>query len=209
MNYKAFGEFKNEHYKHVPKDLRKNIAFRNHILNKAARSPSYAQHIRQMCKEDMLFYINVFGWTYSPKEMAGQPLIPFISYEFQDECMNELLDCINVGQDAATPKSRDMGASWMCMMVIEYLWHFYKNLSFLVVSRKEDLVDKRGFPGALFWKVDFILKYQPKWLLPKGWHLDAKANSLNRKSMHIFNPETNSVMDGESTTGNVDRKSVV
>ena len=72
--------------------------------------------------------------------------------------------------------------------------------SFLLVSRVQDYVDKPGNPKALFWKIDFLLNNFPPWLKPRGYR---EAN--HRRLLHIENPENGSVIDGESTTGNVSR----
>ena len=198
----ALGSPSTPHYDLVPKDFDANIAYRKELLQLAGADEQAAAQIKTMCAEDMLFYVNTFCWTYSPKDsISGYPLTPFITYEFQDEAMMELLNCIDTGQDAATPKSRDMGASWMGLTVIEWCWHFRDYLSFLMVSRKQDLVDDSGNPASLFWKIDFLHKSQPRWLLPEGRWLGKK--DPNRKLLHLGNADNGSVIDGESTTGNL------
>ena len=198
----TLGHLSNKHYDLVPKDFDANIAFRKEMLLLAGSDPQAAAQIHTMCAEDMLFYVNTFCWTYSPKDsISGYPLTPFITYGYQDEAMGDILDCINRGSDAATPKSRDMGASWMGLTAIEWCWHFCDYLSFLMVSRKQDLVDDSGNPASLFWKIDFLHKHQPHWLLPTGRWLGQK--DPNRKQLHMGNADNNSVIDGESTTGNL------
>jgi hypothetical protein len=193
------------HYDVVPKGLSANMAFREMILKKAdTRTPegtAFAAQIKALCAQDLLFYINVFGWTYDPR--GKNSVIPFITYPFQDEAMLSIADCIVSGEDFAMPKSRDMGASWMGLTVFEWFWHFRPNLSFLLISRNEDYVDKAGNPKSLFWKLDFLHKQQPRWLLPSGRWLGWK--DPHRKLLHLGNAETGSVMDGESTTGDAGR----
>lgn len=190
------------HYYLVPKDLRANLRFRRQIMRTAAHDPEAAAQIRTMCAEDLLFYVNTFCWTYDPRSKVK--VTPFITYaDFQDEAMCEIDNAIEVGQDVATPKSRDMGASWMGLIVVERRWHFFDNLSFLLVSRNEDYVDKRGNPKALFWKIDFLHRHQPRWLLPTDrWKGDRDPN---RKLLHLGNADNGSVIDGESTTGDAGR----
>lgn len=140
-------------------------------------------------------------WTYDPRQES--PVLPFITYPFQDEAMLNIADCVQVGEDFAVPKSRAMGASWMGLTVFEWLWHFRSNLSFLLISRNEKYVDDAGNPKSLFWKIDFLHKYQPRWLLPRGRELLDKDPL--RKSLHLGNAENGSVIDGESTTGDAGR----
>jgi len=203
MSGQILGNITKRHYEqYVPKGYYKNVSYRKDMLKLAASDPSAAAQIKTLCSEDPLFYVNTFCTTYSPKDsLSGYPITPFVTYEFQDDAILEILECINRGQDVATPKSRDMGASWMCLTAIEWCWHFRDFLSFLMVSRIEDLVDKRGDPDALFWKIDLTHKYQPKWLLPTGrWLGD---DDPNRKTLHLKNADNGSVIDGQSTTGNV------
>jgi hypothetical protein len=77
---------------------------------------------------------------------------------------------------------------------MEWMWHFRPHHTFLMVSRKEDLVDKAGDPDSLFWKIDFLHRHLPKWLMPEGWE-----PRLHRKKLHFENPECDCTIDGEST----------
>lgn len=184
----------------VPKGFEANLRFRKEILS-MARDPSVAAQIKTMCAEDLLFYVNVFGWTYDPR--SERKVLPFITYGFQDEAMLEIKECVGRGQDFAMPKSRDMGASWMGLTVFEWFWHFVPDTSFLLISRNEDYVDKRGNPKSLFWKIDFLHENQPVWMLPTGRELG--WGDPNRKLLHLGNADNRSVLDGESTTGDAGR----
>jgi len=201
----TLGKISCPHYEMVPKDLAANLVFRHKMLKMASEDESTAAQFLTMCEEDMLFYINTFCWTYAPKDKNDEnPVVPFNTYaEFQDEAMLSIADCIMSGRDFAMPKSRDMGASWIGLTVFEWFWHFRDNLSFLLISRNEDYVDKKGNPKSLFWKIDFLHKYQPRWLLPTGRWLGDK--DPNRQKLHLTNEDTGSVLDGESTTGDAGR----
>lgn len=147
---------------------------------------------------DILFYLNTFVWTYDPREKPFHKL-PFVTWEYQDDAIKELVRAMGV-EDVFIDKSRDMGASWLCLAVLEWYWHFRPLQSFLVISRTEDYVDKSGNPKSLFWKLDFIHRNQPKWLLPVGFDREK-----HRNKNHLLNPETRSVIDGESTTEDIAR----
>jgi hypothetical protein len=185
----------------VPKDLTANLYFRRKVLKLGASNPGKAVELRRMCSEDLLFYVNTFCMTYDPRE--ENPVLPFNTYPFQDETMLNIADCIQLGEDFSIPKSRAMGASWMGLTVFEWFWHFRCNLSFLLISRNEKYVDESGNPKSLFWKIDFLHKYQPKWLLPSGREMLSK--DPNRRLLHLENADTGSVIDGESTTGDAGR----
>jgi len=184
-------------YELVPKGLRENLAFRRKLVLAGSNSEDDATSLWTMCARDILFYVNTFVFTYDPRLVGKNqtPAVPFITYPFQDTTLLEINDAIECQEDIGVEKSRDMGASWMFLLVYEWRFHFKDHQRFLCVSRKEELVDKTGDPKALFWKIDFIHLGQPNWLLP----------AMTRNNLHIGNDDNGSVIDGESTTGDVAR----
>ena len=180
-------------YHLVPKDPIENIAFRRKVIAWGSASKENAHTLWLMCARDLLFYVNTFVWTYDPR-IENSPAVPFITYGFQDEALLAIDSAIG-HHDLLIEKSRDMGASWMLLLVFEWRWHFKQLQSFLLVSRKEDLVDKSGDPKSLFWKIDFILQHQPRWMLP----------NYTRQKLHLHNEDRGCTIDGESTTGDVAR----
>lgn len=188
------------HHKRVPKDRKGNLAWRKHVLQRADQEPEYREYLIRACREDILFYINTFVWQHNPKK-KGTEVGPFISWAFQDETLTSrdrnkpgILWCIENGEDAVIEKSRDMGASWLCLIAFEWLWHFHSDKNFIVISRNEDAVDKPGTPSCLFWKIDHIHTMLPKWLMPKGW-----KDKDHRTDLQFVNPENRSVITGEAS----------
>ncbi|MFW6032942.1 MAG: hypothetical protein ACOCTI_06175 [Phycisphaeraceae bacterium] len=179
-------------YPLVPTGFQANVEFRKRMIRLGQGSREHARELWIMCKRDPLFWFNVFGWTYDPRKDPAA--IPFITYPFQNEAILELDGCIGK-EDVLFEKSRDMGASWMCLATLTWRWWFHDLLSFLMVSRNEDYVDRAGNPKALFWKVDYLLEHAPGWLRPR----------YTRQRLHLRNEDTGSVIDGESTTGDVAR----
>jgi hypothetical protein len=162
------------------------------MLALARKDVTHRSSLRKMCSEDLLFYINAFCWTYDPR--LENPMVPFLTYEFQDETLLDLNDAVGK-RDICIKKSRDMGASWMLCALFEWRWHFRHGQSFLLVSRNEDYVDKPGNSKSLFWKIDYLIRNQPGWLLPR----------YTRTALRLTNEENGSAIDGESTTGDVAR----
>lgn len=143
------------HYDLVPKDFDANLAFRRDMLLMCGNDAGAARQVKQMCAEDILFYTNVFGWTYDPRQQVRK--LPFITYKgFQDDAILDICDAVQVGEDVSIPKSRCMGASWMGLLAFEWFWHFQSDMSFLLISRNEKYVDEPGNPKSLFWKIDFL-----------------------------------------------------
>jgi hypothetical protein len=182
----------------VPKEVHANMQWRADVHTRVAAEPSFANTVRNACIKDPLFFINGFGWTYDPRREPF-PRVPFILYPFQEEAIMEIIRALN-SHDILAEKSRDMGASWAGIAAVYWPWCFRQDLSFLLVSRKEEYVDQGGNPASMFWKIDFFLDNMPSWLRPVGF--DRKQH---RRQMHIENPATGSVIDGESTNTDVAR----
>lgn len=177
-----------QQFRKVPKEIKENLRFRRWLLGRAGQSRRVREGLIEACRSDILFYTNAFVWTFDPR--TRQKFLPFVTYPFQDKAVMAILDAIEQGRDLVIEKTRDMGASWMSLLVMEWLWHFHPGHSFLMVSRKEDLVDAPGDPDSLFWKVDFMHKYLPDWLRPE----------TDRRKLHFGNLRNGSTIDGESTT---------
>jgi len=145
-----------------------------------------------MCADDPVAWFNGFAFTYDPRlEIAT---IPFVLYPFQADAVRSIEGAIGT-EDLCISKSRDMGASWILLGTFLWRWLFRPEQSFLLVSRNEDYVDKSGNPKALFWKLDFLLRHMPSWMRPK----------YERARLRLTNMDNGSMIDGESTTGDVAR----
>lgn len=182
----------------VPKEVRANLKWRAIVHRRVLTDPEYADTLRDACSRDPLFFINGFTWTYDPRRTPF-PKLPFILYPYQEEAILEILQAIG-SYDLLIEKSRDMGASWLCVIAPFWCWKFKSGQSFLFASRVDDYVDKTGNPKSLFWKFDYILNNLPTWLKPQGFN-----RNEHRTKSHIENPENGSVIDGESTTDNLAR----
>lgn len=186
------------HYHLVPKGFAANIAFRRELISMGDKSKADRQNFWQMCREDALFFFNAFAWLIEPRTSV---VLPFITYPYQDTAILEIIDAIG-HHDLVIEKSRDMGASWICLTAMTWLWQFHEYQSFLWLSRKEDLVENKGNPAALFSKFDFLLRRQPVWLVPP----------VVRRELHAENCWTHSVINGDSTNrfaGVADRRTAL
>lgn len=184
--------------KYVPTEICANLKWRAGIHKRVLDDPSYASVIWDACAIDPLFYISGFGFTYDPRR---EPLarLPFILWPIQQWGLLEILK--SVGKyNLLIDKSRDMGASWLCVLAYEWRWHFRDYQSFLLGSRDVTYVDNSANPKSLFWKIDFFHRNLPPWLMPPGFKY-----SEHRRKMHITNPANDSVIDGETTTKNFGR----
>jgi len=177
----------------VPKDMRANMGLRKRLLWDGAHVPGAADAIRAECARNILFYVNLFCYTFNPR--LKTKVMPFVGYKFQDDALLRLKDAVEDGHNVVVEKSRDLGASWMNIYLADWFFRFVKDSSVLMVSRKAEFVDKRGDRKSLFWKLDFTLANSPSWLTPR----------FERTAMHVENVDNGATIDGESTTGDVGR----
>ena len=157
--------------------------------------PDFAGMMRRVCAVDPFFYINTFVWTIDQKRPHKRKKIPMVTYPYQDEGLDVLLDSLDQAFDVQVEKSRQMGASWLFSTLIQWCWRFRAGQNFLMLSRSDEYVDKSDEPKSLFWKIDFIHHNLPAWLMPVGW--DARKH---RKVKRIVNPENQNAIVGEATT---------
>lgn len=190
-------------HEQVPKDYLQNLKFRRHLLRAARKSVTAQRVLLEMCKNDILFFINTMVMQFNPATI-GHEVGPFISWEFQDraivggdvevdgqlEHQYGLLECIEDQEDVRWPKSREMGASWLVLIVIVWLCMFHDNKKGLVISRDQDAVDRADDSDSLFWKIDFILANLPDWM--KG--------EVKRRKLGFNFMRTNSTINGEANT---------
>ena len=127
-------------------------------------SPDGWVTIIRKCKEDPIFFFNMFLWTYNPR--LDKPHVPFITYPYQDDFIKQIVDAIETGIDVWIEKSRDMWLSWMMLWI--FLWWFlFKERSVLIGSYKEDYVDAQWNMDSAFERLRYMIKRLPKQLKPK------------------------------------------
>jgi hypothetical protein len=187
----------------IPKNRTENVTWRREQRQKALGDPSYQKLLLRMCKRDVLFWINGFVFTEDPRPpIDGEPRpsseLPFITWEFQDDTILQIFEAIEKGFDLWIVKSRDMGASWMVLMVFTWFFLFHSGKRFKCLSRKEELVDSTEDEDALFPKVDFAISRLPSWMRPA-------VGGMTRTNLHFFNKQTRGAIDGESTNSDAAR----
>jgi hypothetical protein len=198
----------------IPKTLAGNIAWRRKLIDAAKTSATWRRRLKQASASSPVFWLNAFGWTFLQKRInvAGKETavigdraahVPFVTWKVQDESLLTLRAAIEGGHDALISKARDMGASWLCVAIIQWFWQFRPATTFLELSRKEVLVDRPGDMDSLFEKHRYLLKWQPEWLRPQR----VKDNRL-----HLENQDIGTAIMGESTNrdaGQASRKTAI
>ena len=127
-------------------------------------SPEGWVEIIRKCKEDPIFFFNMFLWTYNPR--LATPHVPFITYPYQDDFIKQIVESVEVGIDVWIEKSRDMWLSWV-MLGIFLWWFLFKEWSVLLGSYKEDYVDAQWNMDSAFERLRYMVKRLPKQMRPK------------------------------------------
>jgi hypothetical protein len=190
----------------IPKTMTENLEWRSKILAEAKMDDGLQAQLRAACAASPLFWFNAFAYTYRPKMVGAEGAtvqlfghdthVPFITWLVQDEAIELLVNCIRDGKDAAIDKSRDMGASWLCLGVFHWFWQFGESFTAMELSRKEEYVDKKGEMDTLFEKHRYLLKWQPRWLCPRH---------VTDNYMKLINHDRGNSIVGESTNGDASR----
>ena len=145
-------------------------------------------------------FINDWACTFDPRNALPRPdgtkvptTMPFLLFDKQQQCVEFVMQCLAKREPGLVEKSRDMGVSWLCVAISQYLWQFRPGSVTGFGSRKEDLVDKIGDPDSLFWKLRMLVALLPVELRPRGY--DERKHA---PFMRLINPETESVVVGEA-----------
>ena len=177
--------------KGYPKDFDGNIRYRAQLLKACEVDEVLRAEVKELCKKDILYWINCFCYTKDPRRKPD--ILPYITYQFQDEHILDVKNAIDNQHDLLNDKSRDMGVSWDILYAFSHYWLFEDGSDFRVGSRKEDFVDKLGDIDTLLEKIRFNLRRQPLWMLPKDFDFDKCAGF-----MRIINPTNGNAIIGES-----------
>jgi phage terminase large subunit len=113
--------------------------------------------------------------------------MPFILFPRQREFIEFLYQCYSEDAHGLVEKSRDMGASWLCIAFSVWLFLFVEGATVGWGSRHGAQVDKIGDMSSIFEKLRFTLRTVPRCFWPEGFTED------NMNSMKIYAPNGNSI----------------
>jgi phage terminase large subunit len=151
--------------------------------------------LREFYRDHPAEFISDWGMTFDPRnaEIGQKSVVPFVLFPKQVEFINWLHARWRAREDGLVEKSRDMGASWLCVAFAAWMWLFHAGTVIGFGSRKEEYVDKLGDPKSLFWKLRQFVNLLPQEFQPKGWDDQKYA-----PHMRILNPENDSAIVGEA-----------
>lgn len=176
-----------------PPNVADEISRRLRLLNMLNKNPATRKLVMKYYRENPKQWINDWCVTYDPRKKSPEiKIMPFVLFERQNEFIDFLHGCLNDKANGLVEKCRDVGASWLCCAFSVWLWIFHEGSTVGWGSRKEEYVDKKGDPKAIFPKIRQIIQNLPDWMLPAGFE-------LNRDSpyMRIMSP-SGSTITGEA-----------
>jgi len=164
---------------------------------RAKLNPLFREKVKELFYRDIVFAFNAFFYTLDVRRRPYHHQ-PFCTYAYQDVVLRDIVAAIDGGKDLPLEKSRDMGASWMVILTFMWFWLNPKGgTDFLLGSRIEDYVDKKGDMRTLMQKARYAFYKLPKFLWPKEFKPKVHDNF-----MRLQNPETGSSITGESNNAN-------
>jgi hypothetical protein len=195
------------YYRHLcPKTPAEMLDFRESCLRLAYRSRRCADELWMMCARDVLFYVNFAGFLLEPREKPAWQKerafgdareVPFITRSYQDDTFLKMWEAWGK-RDIKWLKSRDMGASWVFLYLVDHSYRFRPQFHIGMASKDEAAVDAPGSTDSLFWKLDFIEQRLPWFLkIPQG------MRDRNQADHMIVNKANGSTIQGFAATVNV------
>lgn len=142
-------------------------------------------------------FINDWAVTVDPRVITRgrSAVMPFLLFPRQRALVDYLLRKWKAEEAGLVEKSRDIGASWVAIALSCTLSLHHDDLSIGFGSRKEEYVDKLGFPKCLFYKARMFMAYLPQ-EFRGGFELAKHA-----PHMRLTFPNTRSVITGEAGDG--------
>jgi hypothetical protein len=163
----------------LKKRLDGDVELRNKVLLHYANNP--------------VDWINDWGITYDPRVKPPLPkTLPFVLFDRQVQMVEWIMGCIFDKENGLCEKSRDMGASWICVAISVWFWLFKGQISIGFGSQKQEKVDKLGDPDALLEKMRMQLRWLPSWQMPDSY--DEKKHAT---FMRLVNPMTGATITGD------------
>lgn len=146
------------------------------------------------CAKDIFHWWDRWLWTYDPRLVGTKtgPYVPFKLYPKQKEMVRWLNKLILGQEPGLLEKSRDAGATYICVGVCLWHWLYTPGFKATFGSRGEDLVDNLNDPDSIFEKMRIMLRRLPSWMLPDGF--DGRKHD---NIMLLLNPATGATITGE------------
>lgn len=168
------------------------IRRRIEIARRVASSRDLQLLVRAHLSNDPVSFVSDWCWTFDPRLRPPVPAtIPFLLWPKQVEFIEWLHKRVERQEEGAGEKSRDFGASYMCIAYAIWRWLFHEGFKTTFGANKSTVVDQLGNPDSILEKGRIILRNLPPWIVPEKW---SAFDSLNK----IVNPRNGNVISGEA-----------
>ena len=178
-------------------EISSNLRYRREVIALGDSSQEARNDIWMRCERDPMWFTSTFLYTFDPQNYPDAPERPLAPWPHQARAMRKVAAAIGK-HNLLFPKSRRMGVTTLVLAMFFHRWRFLPKQSFLLLSAKEDRVDKRGDPSSLMYKLDHYNDLLPKWL----------RAPVDRALLRFANGENGSIVNGESTNSDADRGGV-
>ena len=138
-------------------------------------------------------WVQDFCVTFDPRIARKKKVIPFIPFKKQADFLEYLVELWKTKESGLTEKCRDIGATWLCCAFSTWLWIFHPDSTIGWGSRKEEYVDDKNNPKAIFPKIRQLIDNLPFWMQPLGYNPNKHATY-----MKIINPANGASITGEA-----------
>lgn len=173
------------------------------IIQTAMRDrPELRQAELALCAKDPAYWLTMYGTIEEPRAIDGEEFFKdFTPFAYQVHLMQWFVAMCESSDisDGYVTKARGLGATWIMVAAATWAWLF-KPWRGILVSRKEDLVDKPLDLNSMFGKIDLLLDMIPSWMEPEGFN-----RTNHRLRMMLMHPTSRAQITGESTTGKAGR----
>ena len=177
-----------------PPDYDRVYAWRQNQLERFATDPSVVAAAKKWYRSRPGAFINHWVDTYDPRNAAtGEPVwMPLVMFRRQEELVDFVNACVAAQTSGLIEKSRDMGATWICVGLSVHKFLLGGAAAIGWGSQTKDKVDRIGDPNSVFEKIRQSLRHLPKAFLPTGFDEDRHLNF-----MRCVNPQTGATIVGE------------
>jgi hypothetical protein len=155
-----------------------------------------------LCANDPAYWLTMYGTIEEPRAIDGEDFFkdfqPFAYQVHLIQWFVRMCESPDIS-DGYISKARGLGATWIMCAGATWAWLF-RPWRGILVSRKEDLVDKPLDLNSMFGKIDLLLDMMPSWMEPEGFN-----RTNHRLRMMLMHPTSRAQITGESTTGKAGR----
>lgn len=173
--------------------VRRDRAIRLRLLLQDPRAQRGAKVFYADGLKGCLAFIEDWCDTFDPRNAGTErpTSMPFVLFPRQRELVEFLFACYFAEANGLIEKSRDMGATWVCVCFCVWLFLFVPGATVGWGSQDGDQVDSLGDMGSIFEKIRFQLRSIPRIFWPVAFDED------HMNKMRIYEETNNNSITGE------------